>query len=86
MSWLIKIGLRKWNFFGVEEFFFVYYDFKNGWKNKFDDNNKNHAADSKKGPPKIVLITDGTHESRPTAWKLIFSKYEILVESTTKQA
>ena len=47
---------------------------------------KNHAADSKKGPPKIVLITDGTHESRPTAWKLIFSKYEILVESTTKQA
>ena len=37
---LIKIGLRKWNFFGVKEFFVVYYDFKNGCKNEFQDNNE----------------------------------------------
>ena len=33
---------------------------------------KNHAADSKIGSPqKIDFRADGTHESHPTAWKLI---------------
>ena len=36
----MKILLRKWNFFGVKEFFRMYFDFKNGWKNELKDNIK----------------------------------------------
>ena len=32
--WFMKIGLRKWNFFDVKEFFFMKFDFKNGYKNE----------------------------------------------------
>ena len=35
----MKIGLRKWNFFGVKDFFFMNFDFKNWCKNGFKDNN-----------------------------------------------
>ena len=30
----------------------------------------NHAADSKKGPPKIDFRANGTDESQATAWEL----------------
>ena len=40
MYWFIKIGLRKWNFFGAKEFFYMIFDFKNGCKNEFKDNNE----------------------------------------------
>ena len=36
----IKIDLRKRTFFGVKEFFFVNFDFKNGCENEFEDNNE----------------------------------------------
>ena len=64
----MKIGLQKWNFFGVKEFFSWIFDFKNGCKNEFSDTNENLAADSKIGPPlKIDFRADWTHESDPTA-------------------
>ena len=33
-------------FFSVKEFSFIDFDFKNGCKNEFKDNNENHEADS----------------------------------------
>ena len=36
----MKIDLRKWIFFGVKEFFFINFDFRNGCKNQFKDNNE----------------------------------------------
>ena len=36
----MKIGLQKWNFFGVEEFFRMNFYFKNWCKNEFNDNNE----------------------------------------------
>ena len=48
----IKIGLRKFNFFGVKEFFVANLNFKNGCKNEFQDCNENHEAASKIGSPK----------------------------------
>ena len=40
----MKIGLQKWNFFGVKEFFFMNFDFKNGCKNEFKDNNEKSCS------------------------------------------
>ena len=47
MCWLIKIGLRKWNFFRVKEFFWRIMILKRGVKMNFRIITKNHAADSK---------------------------------------
>ena len=72
MCCFIKIGLRKWNFFGVKEFFFVNFDFKNECKNEFEDNNEKSCRwFDNKVPQKIDFRADGTHESHPTAWELI---------------
>ena len=38
--WFMKIGLWKWNFFGLKEIFFMTFDLKNGCKNEFEDNNE----------------------------------------------
>ena len=43
----MKIGLRKWNFFGVKEFFLMNFDLKNGCKNEFKDNNEKSWSWSK---------------------------------------
>ena len=67
----MKIGLRKWNFFGVKEFFIGYYDCKNEGKNEFpDDKERSCNGFKNKVSPKIDFSADGTHESHPTAWKL----------------
>ena len=42
--WFMKIGLWKWNFFGVTELFFIIYDFKNGCKNEFKNNNEKSCS------------------------------------------
>ena len=66
-----KIGPRKWKFFGVRDFFFVNFDFKNGCKNEFDDNNEKSCSRFKNRVPlKIDFRADWTHESIPIAWKL----------------
>ena len=72
MCWLIKSAFENEIFF-VSRNFFGYYDFKNGCKKEFEDNNENHAADSKiRSLQKILdFIADGAHESHPTALKLI---------------
>ena len=44
----MKIELRKWNFFGVKEFFFMNFDFKNGCKNEFKDNSEKSCSWSSK--------------------------------------
>ena len=58
-------------FFGVKEFFRMHFDFKNGCKNEFkDDNEKSWSWFRKRVPHKIDFRADGTHESHPTAWEL----------------
>ena len=42
--WLIKIWLRKWNFFLVARIFYMILDFKNGCKNEFKDNNEKSCS------------------------------------------
>ena len=65
--------LRKWNFFGVKEFFFVYNDFKNWCKIKFQDNNEKSCSWFKNNvTQKIDFRADGTHKSHPTTWELIY--------------
>ena len=69
--WLLKIGLRKWNFFSVKEFFFADFGFKIDVKMNFRIITKNHAADSEIGCLlKIDFRAVWTHESNPTAWEL----------------
>ena len=36
----METGLRKWNFFWCQVIFFMNYDFKNGCRNEFKDNNE----------------------------------------------
>ena len=63
-------------FFGVKEFFFVNFDFKNGCKNEFEDNNENSCSRFKNRVPlKIDFRAVWTHESIPTAWELIKLEY-----------
>ena len=38
-----KIGLRKWFFFGIKEFF-INFDLKNGCKNEFQDNDEKSSS------------------------------------------
>ena len=53
------------------KFFFVHFDFKNGCKNEFEDNNEKSCSRIKKRVPlKIDFRDDWTHESIPTAWEL----------------
>ena len=54
LSWRSCDLLHK-NIFGLcwfMKFFFMNFDFKNGFKNEFKDKNKNHAAD-----PEIGFLT-----------------------------
>ena len=51
--------------------FFVNFDFKNGRKNEFEDNNEKSCSRLKNRVPlKIDFTADWTHESNPTAWEL----------------
>ena len=51
--------------------FFVNFDFKNGRKNEFEDNNEKSCSRLKnKVLLKIDSRADWTHESIPTAWEL----------------
>ena len=54
--WFMKIGLRKWFFFGVKQFFFMNLDLKMGVKMNFRIITKNHAADSKTGFPEKPIL------------------------------
>ena len=85
--WVLGAFSKKILFSGVKEFFFVYYDFKNGCKNEFEDNNEKSCSWFKnKVPQKIDFRADGTHESHPTAWELIekVNKYQKHCPSGTK--
>ena len=44
ICWFMKIGLCKWNFFCVNWFFFINFDFKNECKNEFRDNNEKSCS------------------------------------------
>ena len=69
-------------FFSVKEFFFVSFDFKNGCKNEFQDNNEKSCSCFKnKVCPKIDFRADGTHESHPTAWELRTKKRNFITYS-----
>ena len=67
----MKIDLHKMNFFG-QGTFFMNNDFKNGCKNEFKGNDKNHAGD-----PEIAFLTNsifkpyGCTTAMPTVWELI---------------
>ena len=61
----LEIGLRKWDFSGVKEFFPRIRIWKMGVKINIRIITKNHAADSK-----IDFRADGTHDSYPTAGEL----------------
>ena len=53
------------------EIFFVNFDFKNGCKNEFQDNNEKSGSCFKNWvPQKIDFRAVGTRESYPTAWEL----------------
>ena len=70
----VKIGLRRWVFFGVKDFF-INFDFKNEYKNKFQDNNeKSWSRFKNRIPSKIDFRVVGPHKSKPRAWKLTFSQ------------
>ena len=48
------------------------FDFKNGCKNEFEDNNEKSGSRFKNRVPlKIDFRAEWTHESKPTAWELI---------------
>ena len=47
MYWFIKIELRKSNFSGAKKFFYIIFDFKNGCKNEFKDNNEKSYSRSR---------------------------------------
>ena len=40
----MKIGLRKWILSGLKEFFLMTFDFKNGCKNEFQENNEKSCS------------------------------------------
>ena len=63
--WLFKIGLRKWNFFRVKEFFSWILISKMDVKMNLKIITNNHPADSKIGfPLQVDFRVDSTHESR----------------------
>ena len=49
VSLFMKIGIRKWNYFGVKKFFFGNFDFINEFKNEFSDNNEKSHNWSRNG-------------------------------------
>ena len=73
VCWSLKIGLRKWNYFRVKEFFSDFFFSKTDVKIYFRIITINHAADSKiASQRKIDFRAIGTHEFHPTAWELMF--------------
>ena len=61
----------KMKFFWCQGIFFVNFDFINGCKNEFEDNNEKSCSRLKNRVPlKIDFTADWTHESNPTAWEL----------------
>ena len=63
---------RPLKFFGVKEFTFLTFDIKNGCKNEFKDNYKNHAADAVLGfLTKSISKPYGRETAMPTSWALI---------------
>ena len=61
---------RKRNLFGLKEFFFGNFDFKNGCKNEFEDNNEKLCSRLKNRVPlQIDFRANWTHEFIPTAWE-----------------
>ena len=68
---VIKNRPSKMKFFWCQGIFFVNFDFKNGCKNEFEDNNEKSCSRFKNRVPlKIDFRADWTHESNPTAWEL----------------
>ena len=66
---VIENGRSKMKFL-VSRNFFVYFDFKNGCKNEFEDNNeKSCSRFENRVPLKIDFSVDWTHESNPNAWE-----------------
>ena len=64
---VIKNRPSKMKFVGVKEFFFVNFDFKNGCKNEFEDNNEKSCSRFTNWVPlKIDFRADWTHKSIPT--------------------
>ena len=41
---ILKIGVWRWNFFGVKEYFFMNFDLKNSCKNEFEYNNEKSCS------------------------------------------
>ena len=67
----MKIGRRKWNFFGVKEIFRINFHFNNECKNEFTDNNENHDADLEKGfLTKSISKPYGCSTAMPPAWEV----------------
>ena len=59
-------------FFWCQGIFFVNFDFKNGCKNEFEDNNeKSRSRFKNRVPLRIDFRADWTHESNPTGQELI---------------
>ena len=70
----------KMKFFWFEEIFFVYFDFKNGCENEFEDNNKKSCSRfENRVPLKIDFRAYESHESHPTAWELRHFRKKILI-------
>ena len=68
----MKIGLKN-KIFSLQGFFYEFL-FQKWVKNEFQDNKKNHAADSKIGSPqKVDFRADGTYKFHPTVWELKFT-------------
>ena len=64
---VIKNRPLKMKCFCVKEFFFVNFDYKNGCKNEFEDNNEKSCSRFKnRALLKIDFIPDWTHEPNPT--------------------
>ena len=62
----------KMKLFWYNEIFFVNFDFENGCKNEFQDNNKKSWSWFKnRVPQNIDFRAFGTPESNPTAWEVI---------------
>ena len=51
----------KMKLLGCKRIFFVYFEFKHGCENEFQDNNKKLCYSLKIGSPKIDLRADGTN-------------------------
>ena len=67
------------NFFVAKEFFYMNFDFKNGCKNKFkDDNEKSCSWSKNRVSLKMISKPIGCATAMPTAWELKLDRGHIL--------